>query len=125
MAEQPRGLLIGADATLDWIPLPSRKRNRDLLRRDRAGLERRRAGALGRLGDVAGRHRPARIDAQAAAIEILGRLAVQLHRLLARLGDPDELQEPRAIRVQVLAEPLHLLPEALHRGAAVLEAEIG
>src|SRR6202043_102283 len=61
---------------------------------------------------------------QAAAVEILGRLAVQLHRLLAALGDADELQEAGAVRIQILAEPLHLLPEALHRGGAVLEAEI-
>src|SRR5207245_2915075 len=82
-------------------------------------------GALRSLGDVAGRHRPARIDPQAAAIEILGRLTVQLQSLLAAVGDPDKLQKAGAVRVPVLAEPRHLVPEALHRGAAVLEAEIG
>src|SRR5215472_13756582 len=53
--------------------------------------------ALGRLGDIAGRHRPARVDAQAAAVKIFGRLAVEPHRLLATLGDTDRLQKPRTI----------------------------
>src|SRR5581483_4068810 len=68
---------------------------------------------------------PFRVDAQAAAIEILRRLLVELHRLLAALGDADELEETGAVRVQILAQPLHLLPEALHRGFAVLVAEVG
>src|SRR6516164_3770967 len=83
------------------------------------------AGALRRLGDIARRHRPARIDPEAAAVEIFGRFAVQLKRLLAALGDPDKLQKAGAIWVPVLAKPRHLVPEALHRGAAVLEAKIG
>src|SRR5207244_6113598 len=83
------------------------------------------AGALRRLGDIAGRHRPARVDPQAAAIEVFGRLAVEPHRLVPTVGDTDELQKPGAIWVPVLAEPGHLVPEALHCGAAVLVAEIG
>src|SRR5271165_1074399 len=83
------------------------------------------AGALRRLGDIARRHRPARVDAQAPAIKILRGLAVEPHRLLAALGDPDRLQKPGAIGVPLLAEPVHLLPKAVHRRAAVLEAEIG
>src|SRR5207248_1978156 len=82
-------------------------------------------GALRRFGDVARRHRPARIDTQAAAVEIFRGRAIELHRLLAALRDADELQEARAVGVQILVEPLHLLPEAVHCGAAVLEAEIG
>src|SRR6516164_11557702 len=74
-------------------------------------------GALRRLGDVAGRHRPARVYPEAAAVEILGRLAVELQRLLAALGDADELQKAGPVRVPVLAEPRHLVPKALHRGA--------
>src|SRR5215472_8348511 len=83
------------------------------------------AGALRRLGDVAWRHRPARVDAQAAAVKIFRRLAVEAHRLLAALSDADRLQKAGAVRVSLLAEAVHLLPEAMHRGAAVLVAEIG
>src|ERR1700756_5691991 len=50
-------------------------------------------GALCGLGDVAGGHRPARVDPQAAAIKIFGRLAAKLHRLLTALTDSDELQK--------------------------------
>src|SRR6185437_12299770 len=78
------------------------------------------AGALGCLGDVTRRHRPARVDPQAAAVEILGRLGVKLHRLLAGLGDADELQEAGTVRVAVLAEPGHLVPEPGHRRLPVL-----
>src|SRR5262249_5192432 len=81
-------------------------------------------GALGRLGDVAGRRRPARVDAQAATVEIFGRLAVELHCLGAAVGDADKLQQPGAIRVPVLAEPGHLVPEPGHCRLAVLVAEI-
>src|SRR5258708_28239830 len=61
---------------------------------------------------------------QAAAIEIFGRLLVELHRLFARLGDADELQKAGAVGIAVLAEPLHLAPEAHHRLAPGLVAEI-
>ena len=64
---------------------------------------------------VAGRQREARIDMQAAAVEILGRLGVEVERLLAALGDADELQEAGAVGIAVLAELGHLVPEALHR----------
>ncbi len=82
-------------------------------------------GALRCLGDVARRHRPARIDAQAAAIEIFGWLTIEPHRLFPAFGDADELQKAGAIRVPVLAEPRHLVPETLHRRAPVLVPEIG
>ena len=62
---------------------------------------------------------------QAAAVEILGRLAVEPVGLLAGLGDADELQKAGVIRVSVLAEPVHLVPEAVHRRLAGLVAEIG
>ena len=52
---------------------------------------------------------------QAAAVEILGRFGIELQRLLARFGDADELQKAGAIRVHVLAELLHLVPEPGHR----------
>ena len=63
---------------------------------------------------VARRQREARIDVQAAAIEILGRLGVEIERLLAAFGDADELQEAGAVGIAVLAELGHLVPEALH-----------
>ena len=81
--------------------------------------------ALRRLGGVAGRRGEARIDVQAAAVEILGRLGVQLHRLLAAFGDADELQEAGAVRIAVLAEPVHLGPEPVHRRLADLVAVVG
>jgi len=62
---------------------------------------------------------------QTAAIEIFGRFAVKAIRLLAALGDTDELQEAGAIRVPVFAEPVHLLPEPAHRRLTRLVAEIG
>jgi hypothetical protein len=52
------------------------------------------AGALRRLRDIAGRHRPARVDAQAAAVEIFRRLAIEPHRLLAALGDATDCRNP-------------------------------
>ena len=83
------------------------------------------ADALRRLGVVAGRRRKARVDVQAAAVEILGRLRVALHRLRAALGDADELQEAGAVGIAVLAEPGHLVPEALHGRQAGLVAVVG
>ena len=83
------------------------------------------AGALRGLGDVAGRSGPFRIGEQAAAVEIFRRFAVEFQRLLARLGDADELQESGAVRVAVLAETGHLAPETVHGFLAVLVAEIG
>src|SRR5579875_3521455 len=83
------------------------------------------AGALRRLGDIAGWHRPARIDAQAAAVEILGRLAIEPKRLRPALGNPDKLQKAGAIAVALLAKPRHLGPEPVHRRLTVLVAEIG
>src|SRR6516162_11615495 len=62
------------------------------------------AGPLRRLGDIAGRHRPARVDTQAAAVEIFRRLAVEAHRLLAARGNADRLQEPGSVRVPLFAE---------------------
>src|SRR5262249_24789667 len=59
------------------------------------------------------------------SVEILGRLAVELHRLVAAFRHSDKLQEAGAVRVPVLAEPRHLVPKAVHRGAAVLVAEVG
>src|SRR6185312_13874956 len=82
------------------------------------------ARSLCRLAVVAGRIDVSAVDMEAAAVEILGRLLVELHRLLARLGDADELQEARAIGIAVLAEPLHLAPEAHHGLAPGLVAEI-
>jgi hypothetical protein len=55
---------------------------------------------------------------QAAAVEIFRRLAIEPISLVASFGDADELQKPGSIRVAVLAEPLHLLPEAIHRRLA-------
>src|ERR1051326_7546260 len=69
------------------------------------------AAALRRLAGIAGRVGKAPIDMQAAAIEILGRLLVQFEPLLAAPRNPDDLQKPGAIRVAVLAEPRHLVPE--------------
>ena len=43
----------------------------------------------------------ARIDVQAAAIEIFGRLPVEFHGLLAALGDADELQEAGAVVLDI------------------------
>src|SRR6266853_6559621 len=57
------------------------------------------ASALRRLGYVARRHRPARVDPQAAAVEILSRLTIEPHCFVPALGDADELQKPGAIRV--------------------------
>src|SRR5579863_7075383 len=62
---------------------------------------------------------------EAAAIEIFGRLLVELLRLRPGFGDADELQEAGAERVAVLAEPLHLAPEAHHRLPSGDVAEIG
>ena len=61
---------------------------------------------------------------QAAAVEILGGLAIQIHRVLAALADADELQEAGAIRIAVLAQPRHLVPEPVHRGMASLVAVV-
>src|SRR5215472_14450762 len=81
-------------------------------------------GALCRLGDIAWGYRPARVDAQTPAVKVLGRLTVKPHRLLAALGDADRLQKAGAIGVSLLAEPVHLLPKAVHGGAAVLVAKV-
>ena len=62
---------------------------------------------------------------QAAAVKILGGLGVEIERLLAAFGDTDELQEAGAVRVPVLAELLHLVPEALHGRQAGLVAVVG
>src|SRR6185437_7114014 len=78
-----------------------------------------------RFAVVAGRIDVTRIHMQATAVEIFGGLLVEPHRLLAALGDADELQEARAIGIAVLAKPLHLAPEAHHRLAPGLVAEIG
>src|SRR5205085_10648193 len=80
--------------------------------------------ALRLLAGITRRTGEARVDVEAAAVEILGRLAIQLERLLARLGDPDELQKPGMVRVPVLAEPVHLLPEPVHRRLPGLVAVI-
>src|SRR5579875_1531253 len=60
------------------------------------------AGALRRLGRIAGRAGEARIDMQAATVEILGRLAIEPKRLRPALGNPDKLQKAGAIGVAVL-----------------------
>ena len=62
---------------------------------------------------------------QAAAVEILGGLAVEVERLLAALRHAHHLGEPGAIGIAVLAEPRHLLPEALHDGLGHLVAVVG
>src|SRR5207248_6394446 len=64
-------------------------------------------------------------DVEAAAIEIFRRLRIELHRLLAGLGDPDELQEARAVGVPVLAQARHLLPETVDGRASCLVAVVG
>src|SRR5258707_15563795 len=51
------------------------------------------AGALRRFGDGSRGHRPPRTDAQAAPVEILAPLAIQLPRLVAALAHPDKLPE--------------------------------
>ena len=61
---------------------------------------------------------------QAAAVEILRGLRIEVERLLATLGHADELQEARAVGIAVLAELLHLVPEALHRREAGLVAVV-
>src|SRR6185437_5736997 len=81
-------------------------------------------GAHRRFGNVARGRRIARIDMEAAVEEILRRLAIALERLGAGLGDADELQESRAVWIAVLAELVHLSPEAAHRFLAELIAEI-
>ena len=83
------------------------------------------ADALRRLGRVAGRRGEARVDVQAAAVEILRCLAVEIERLLAALRHGDGLREAGAVRIAVLAEPRHLVPEAVHRGLADLVAVVG
>ena len=62
---------------------------------------------------------------QAAAVEILGRLAIDAVGLLAALGDADELQKAGMVRVPVLAEPVHFGPEPVHRRLPGLVAVIG
>src|SRR6266481_3715864 len=62
---------------------------------------------------------------QTAAVEILGGLAIEPVGLLAGLGDTDELQKTGMMRIPVLAEPVHLLPEAAHCRLAGLVAVIG
>src|SRR5215469_18750986 len=105
---QLRGDLLGrADdhiAALDDV-LHARRRTRLL-----AGLEAGGAadladdaGALRRFGDIARRHCPTRVDAQAAPVEILGWLAVEPHRLFAAFGDADGLQKPGAVWVPLFA----------------------
>src|SRR5262249_19034396 len=99
-----------------------------IARRRRAGGARHLAfdaGALSRLADIAGRLREFGAHVQAATVEILRRLGVELHRLGAGLADADKLQEAGPVGVRVLAEPRHLLPEAVHGGAAGFVAEVG
>src|SRR6185436_4217266 len=76
------------------------------------------------LAGVARRVGEARIEMQAGVVEIFRRLFVQLHRLIVRLADADELQEPRAVRVRMLALARDLAPETLHRRLARLVAEV-
>src|SRR5262249_11936158 len=83
------------------------------------------AGPLGRLADAAGRLREFSARVQAAAVEIFRRLGVELHRFGAVLGDARELQESGTVGIPILAEARHLLPEAIHGGAAGLVAEVG
>src|SRR5439155_14031272 len=83
------------------------------------------AATLGLFGGVAGRAGEARIDMEAAAVEILGRLAIEPVGFLAGLGDPDELQEAGVIGVPVLTEPIHLGPKPIHRRLSGLVAVIG
>src|SRR5260370_1097643 len=83
------------------------------------------ARTLRRFAVVAGRVDIAAVDMEAATVEILRRLLVELHRLVARPGDADELQEAGAVGVAVLAEPLHLAPEPHHGLAPGLVTEIG
>src|SRR5215472_2740152 len=81
--------------------------------------------ALCRLAGIAWWRRVFRADVEAAAVEILRGLRVELQRLLAGRGDAHELQKARAIGVPVLAEARHLLPEAVDGRAAGLVAVIG
>ena len=62
---------------------------------------------------------------QAAAVEILGGLRIEVERLLPALGHADHLREARTIGIAVLAEPGHLLPEALHDVLGHLVAVVG
>src|SRR5208282_1839235 len=82
-------------------------------------------GALGCLAGVTRRASETRVNMQAAAVEVFGRLAIEPIGLIAGLSDADELQKAGAIRVPVLAEPVHLLPEAVHCHLPGLIAEIG
>ena len=61
---------------------------------------------------------------QAAAEEVLGSLGVQLDRLGAGFRHRHGLREAGAIRIAVLAQPVHLRPVAVHRGPADLVAEV-
>ncbi len=85
------------------------------------------AHALADGGDagVAGRAGIARIDVEAAVIEILRRLGVELLRLGIVFRDADELQERHAVRIGLGAEPLHRLPIAVDDRSAGHVAEIG
>ena len=83
------------------------------------------AGALRCFRDVARRRRELRVDVQAATVEIFRRLAVEVERLLAAFGDAHELQEAGAVGIAVLAELLHLVPEALHGREPGLVAVVG
>src|SRR5438046_2386695 len=76
------------------------------------------AHAFAQRGDagVAGRAGIARIDVEAAVVEILRRLGVELLRLGVVLSDADELQEGAAVGIGLGAEPLDRLPVAVdHR----------
>src|SRR5215469_12528120 len=70
--------------------------------------------ALGCLADVARGGGEPGTDMQAAAVEIFGRLSVELERLGTALSDADELQKTGAVWITILAEPLHFLPEPVH-----------
>src|SRR5207245_5604007 len=73
---------------------------------------------------IARRAGETRVDMQASAIEIFGRPAVEAIGFLAALRHADELQKTGVIRVAVFSEPVHLLPEALHRRLPGLVAVI-
>src|SRR5690606_32608886 len=60
-----------------------------------------------------------------AAIEVFGGFGVALERLGARFGDADELQESGAVRIPILPEAVHFLPETLHHPEAGFVPVVG
>src|SRR5262249_18312481 len=82
-------------------------------------------GSLGRLADIARRAGEFGADVEAAAVEVLGRLGIELHGRGATLGNADELQEAGPVRGPILPEARYLVPNAVHGGASGLIAEIG